>query len=323
LTRFLAFLIIAPTFRTKGALMRKRVVVVAVLATAFLLASVLPAGARTNNRSKPIIFVHGLDAFFSSGNDCNAWNPMTSALQSWGSTGTKVKVQYYAYDANCNYSVDHHGSHTKHYGGTAEHDVDNPNSQGFDTRIEHIAYHLAWMIYDHFSSLGITVDAVGHSMGGLIIRYAIAQSQRNHADFPPYLYVEDVVTLGTPHTGTGWAYGCWWSDQCGQMVPGSSFMNWLASYASNPQESGGTDWTTVGSDNDDLVSSSSANGMDATHRVKYLSNMNVEHSDYLVDTSDSRTADVNYWDRPGPWLAWNDAPYEVRWTDFALYYGTW
>ena len=52
--------------------------------------------------------------------------------------------------------------------------------------------------------------------------------------------------------------------------------------------------------------------------------MNVEHGDYLVDTDATREpADVEYWDRPGPWYAWYDAPYSVRWADFALYYGTW
>ncbi len=301
----------------------KRSVLLALTLAVALAIGAQPASARTNSRTKPIVFVHGLDAFFSSGSDCNSWNSMVSALQSWGHTGTMVKVKYYAHDANCNYSLDHHGSHTTHYGGTAEHDVNDPNSHGFDTYIEHIGYHLAWMIYDHFSKSGIVVDAVGHSMGGVIIRYAIAQTQRAAAGFPPPILVEDVVTLGTPHTGSGWALGCPWADQCGQLVPGSSFMNWLSSYAQNPQASGGTDWTTMGSYNDDFVSTSSAVGMSAAHKVNYYSNMNVEHGDYLVDTSDARTADVEYWDTPGPWYSWYDAPYSVRWTDFGLYYGTW
>jgi pimeloyl-ACP methyl ester carboxylesterase len=301
---------------------RRRIVLTAIVAGALLLATT-PAAARTNTRSKPIIFVHGLDAFFSSGSDCNSWNPMVSTLQSWGWTGSMIKLKYYAFDVNCTHALDHHGSHTKHNGGTGEHDVNDPSSHGFDSRIEHIAYHLAWYIYDHYSKNGITVDVVGHSMGGLIIRYAVAQSQRNHSEFPPYLYVEDVATLGSPHTGTDWARGCWWADQCGQMVPGSSFMNWLGSYAQNPQESGGTDWTTMGSHEDNYVSAGSATGMDATHRVRYYASSGVEHGDYLVDTSNTRTADVEYWDRPGPWYAWYDAPYAVRWTDFALYYGTW
>lgn len=302
--------------------MRKRALVALTLAAALPLAA-MPAHARTNTRSKPVVFVHGLDAFFSSGSDCNSWNPMVSALQSWGWSGTMVKVKYYAFDANCNYTVDHHGSHTVHYGGTGEHDVNDPNSHGFDSRIEHVAYHLAWMIYDHFTASGTTVDAVGHSMGGVILRYALAQVQRRHADFPASLLVEDVATLGTPHTGSGWASGCFWADQCGQLVPGSSFMSWLSANAQNPQVTGGTDWTTMGSYNDDFVSAGSAVGMDSTHRVNYYSNMNVEHGDYLVDTSDVRTADVEYWDRPGPWYSWYSAPYSVRWTDFALYYGTW
>ena len=303
--------------------MRKHIVVVSIITAVTLLMTASPAAARTNTRTKPIIFVHGLDAFGTSGSDCNTWNTMISRLQTWGWTGSMMKLKYYAFDTSCSHSLDHHGSHSTHNGGTAEHDANDPSSHGFDSRIEHIGYHLAWFIYDHYSKVGVTVDAVGHSMGGLILRYAIAQSALNHSSFPPYLYVEDVATLGTPHTGTSWAQGCFWSDQCGQMVPGSSFMNWLAANAKNPQESGGTDWTTMGSHNDNYVSAGSAVGMDATHRVNYYSNMNVEHGDYLVDTSDSRTADVEYWDRPGPWYAWYDAPYSVRWTDFALYYGDW
>lgn len=302
--------------------MRKPVLLAAALAAAMVLTST-PGHARTNTRNKPIVFVHGLDAFFASGSDCNSWNSMVSALQGFGHTGSMMKLKYYAHDANCTHTLDHHGSHNTHYGGTAEHDVDVPSSHGFDSRIEHIAYHLAWFIQSHYTASSVTVDLVGHSMGGLIIRYALAQVARRHADFPASLLVEDVVTLGSPHTGTAWANGCWWADQCGQMVPGSSFMNWLASYAQNPQTTGGTDWTNQGSYEDNYVSAASATGMDATHRVRYYASAGVEHGDFLVDTSDARTADVEYWDRPGPWYAWYDAPYSVRWTDFALYYGTW
>ena len=91
---------------------------------------------------------------------------MISALQSWGWTGTMMKLKYYAFDTGCSHSLDHHGSHSTHNGGTAEHDANDPSSHGFDSRIEHIGYHLAWFIYDHYSKVGVTVDAVGHSMGG-------------------------------------------------------------------------------------------------------------------------------------------------------------
>jgi hypothetical protein len=189
-------------------------------------------------------------------------------------------------------------------------------------RVEHLGYRLAWMIYTEYSSKGITVDVVSHSLGGLITRYALAQIQRNHPDFPPYLYVEDSVTLGTPHSGTGWANFCW-TTQCSQMRPGSSLVNWLATYGPNPQADGGTDWTAVGSYDDEIVSEGSSIAMSAAHKVQYLGSADVAHSDYYLDTTDARTADVRYSDNQAAFSTWYDAPWAVRWSDYSLLYGTW
>lgn len=302
--------------------MRKRRIAVA-LAICLTFSTLLVgiAEARTDNRSKPIIYVHGLDAFGTAGTDCNMWNTMQSRLASWGQTGTAVKLKYYTGDTNCSHSLDHHGSHTKHYSSDA-HDGAG-TSHTADASIRHLGYHFAWYVYDHFSSVGVPVDLVGHSMGGLIIRYALAQTQLHHPDFPPYLYVEDVVTLGTPHQGSNWSGWCFLALECNEIFPSSSFMSWLATNAQNPQGQGGTDWTTIASYDDTYVSEGSGTGMDATHKIRYLGSMNIEHSDYYNDTSDTRDADVEYWDRPGPWYSWYDGPHAVRWSDFALTYGTW
>ena len=247
------------------------------------------ADARTDSRSKPVVYVHGYNPF-GDGTDCNMWSNMDNTLRSWGLTGTKVTARYYKGDANCSQALETFGANGKHY------DPGGP----FDryTRIEHLGYRLAWMIYSQYSSKGITVDVVSHSMGGLITRYAVAQVARGHADFPPYLYVEDSVTLGTPHSGTGWASLCW-TTQCEQMRPGSSLINWLASYAPNPQGSGGTDWTAIGSYDDEIVSEGSAIAMSAAHKIQYLGSADVAHSDYYQDTTDARTADVRYNDNSG------------------------
>jgi pimeloyl-ACP methyl ester carboxylesterase len=280
------------------------------------------AQARTDNRSKPIVYVHGLDAFGTAGSDCNSWNNMKNTLTSWGWTGTAATIRYYEGDTNCSYAVEHHGSHSTHWGGAGEHNGAG-TSHTADTQIEHLAYHLAWSIYDHFSVNGTYVDLVGHSMGGLIARYAIAQVQRAHADFPPSLRVEDVVTLGTPHGGSGWGDWCPWSDQCDQIGGDDYLLGWLRTNASNPQGTGGTDWTAMGSYDDTLVSEGSAVDMGAAHKVNYLGSMNLEHGDYYNDTTDVRDADVEYWDAPGPWYAWYNAPHAVRWSDYAMLYGTW
>lgn len=288
-----------------------RKVVKAALVGIAVLAVAAPASARTDNRSKPVVYVHGFDLFSSS--DCNNWNAMDSTLRTWGLTGTKVTVQYYSNDVNCGYTVLHHGSHATHYGSS--HTTHNTS-----TDIRHLAYHMAWMINDHFG--GQTVDVVSHSMGGLITRYMIHRRQAGDAAFPSSLPVEDSVTLGSPHNGTGWAYGCGYT-QCVQMRPGSSFINYLNASAQNPQGTGGTDWTLQGSDDDGIVSASSATSMTAAHKVIYLTSADVGHSDYYADTTDARTADVNYNDNGGPWYAWYDAPWSVRWSDFGMYLGTW
>jgi hypothetical protein len=277
--------------------------------------------ARTDARTKPVYFVHGLDAFGTAGNDCaGTWSNMANTLRAWGWTGALTTVKYYHGDTNCSAALDGYGSHSTHFPRT---DAHQNGSHDMDGDIRHLAYHLAWMIYARDSQHGRAVDAVGHSMGGLILRYMAHRIQANDPDFPPYLYLEDVVTLGTPHTGSGYAGWCGWAFECNQMNNGSSFITYLASNAPNPQADGGTDWTTIGSYDDGFVSEGSAVSMSAAHKVRYLGSMDIGHSDYQQRTSDARTADVEYWDTPGPWYAWYDAPYPVRWSDSALLYGSW
>jgi pimeloyl-ACP methyl ester carboxylesterase len=283
------------------------------LALVLVMLPVTSAQARTDNRSKPVVYVHGYNAF-GDGTDCNMWSAMDNTLRSWGLTGPKVTVRYYKGDVNCTHALESYGANGKHYDPGVPYDR--------YVRIEHLGYRLAWLIYSQWSSKGITVDIVSHSMGGLITRYALAQVALHHPDFPPYLYVEDSVTLGTPHAGTGWADWCW-TTQCEQMRAGSSLVNWLAANAPNPQASGGTDWTTIGSYNDEIVSESSAVAMSAAHKIQYLASSDVAHSDYYQDTTDLRTADVTYEDNGGPWYVWYDAPWGVRWSDYGLLYGTW
>jgi triacylglycerol esterase/lipase EstA (alpha/beta hydrolase family) len=67
-------------------------------------------------------------------------------------------------------------------------------------------------------------------MGGLIARVALTGVSRGWKGFPPFLYVEDAVTLGTPHGGVAasWVRSCD-ETQCVQMRPGSKFLRVLAS----------------------------------------------------------------------------------------------
>lgn len=110
------------------------------------------AEARTDNRSKPIVFVHGLDAFGEAGVNCaGTWGTMANRLAQFGHTGTKATVAYYGGDTNCTHDLGLHGSHSKHYPRTDAH-----NSTGgrhdMDADIRHLGYHLAWLIYSRGSS---------------------------------------------------------------------------------------------------------------------------------------------------------------------------
>lgn len=273
------------------------------------------AGARTDNKTDRVLFVHGYSPFGTPTSTCDMWGNMKSTLTSLGFTGPKTTIGYYDNQVACDVSVIPYGSASKHY----------PPSGGVHDRyveIEHLGYELAWTIYDRYSKSGQTVDVVAHSMGGLVVRYALAQVERKHPDFPPSLKVDDVMTLGTPHGGSGYASWCW-TSQCGDMSYGSSFLSWLASYGANPQVGAGTDWTVVGSYDDGVISEASAVQMNAAHKVKYLGSSDIGHNDYYNSTSLSSTADVYWSDNGGPWYAWYDAHWPVEWASYSLWLGSW
>lgn len=123
-----------------------------------------------------------------------------------------------------------------------------------DTSLESLGRSLADWIYSHNAVFGESVDIVAHSTGGLIARAALTGLQKSAgmSGWAPYLYVEDIVTLGTPHLGTSFAEFCVpaSASQCKQIRSTSSFMSWL--YA-NPQSTFGTDWTFVGAADDLLM----------------------------------------------------------------------
>ena len=289
---------------------------VALVATLTLLVAIAPAAdARTDDKANRVLLVHGYQPWGTPTSPCDMWGPMETALRNQGFTGPLTTVQYYDAQVACDISVIPYGSPTAHHapsGGTHDRYVS----------IRHLGYELAWMIHQQYSRNGQTVDIAAHSMGGLIVRYALAQVQARHPDFPPYLYVEDVVTMGTPHNGSGFASWCW-TTQCGEMSGGSSFLSWLRSNAWNPQTSGGTDWTAMGSYSDGTVSAASSVDMGAAHKVLYESAAGIGHGAYYTATSTASSAAVRYSDHGGPWYSWSQGYWPVRWTATAMHLGSW
>src|SRR5919197_3886929 len=224
----------------------------------------------------PIVYVHGFS--ITNGDDCKKWNEMKNFFDDVypHHTGINLTVGYYVGDENCGYSLNGHGDHSEHFPSGHRN-----GAHTTDTNIRHLGYHFAWFVWDKFSSDGKPVDIVAHSMGGLIVRYALAQVEHDNPDFPPRLYVDDVVTLGTPHDGAigGWLLACYAATnalQCKQMGEGSDFIAWLNDNANNPQGTGGTDWTEIASEDDQYVAGPSGYGMGFhTHKVDYLDSSNI------------------------------------------------
>ena len=287
-------------------------------------ALMLAAPASGAATPRPVYFVHGLS--LGTGTDCAMWGPLTKAFNTWKLKGrvALAKLQagevafrtvgYYHGDKNCNTTIDASGDHSKVPGlqpppaGVQPH---RSGSHTANTSIEHLAYHLSWNIYNTYSSKGRTIDVVAHSLGGLMIRYALAATERGVADFPPYLRIEDVVTLGTPHGGWRGPIGA--GVQVAEMKAGSSLLKALERNGFNPQGRGGTDWTTVGSDDDTVVAADRAVGTNrdrdprsryigSRHKVWYTAVNDIEHSDYYKENPTTRSDAV-------AWIALAGAPF--------------
>lgn len=307
--------------------MISRPIAMAAVAAVVALAVALPAtaAARTDTRGKRVVFIHGYSG--AENNNCeDTWRQMFNRFRWYGWTNTFYPVRYYARETLCqttngvsgHVGIPHHGSHSAHYGGDG-HEGGLHNS---DASIRHLGYHFAHYIYAHFTSQGITVDVAAHSMGGLIVRYALTKVREGASAFPPRLMIEDVVTMGTPHGGTNNAFFCLLDKQCQEMHPNSTFMGYLGHYGLNPQGYGGTDWTVIGAHDDDLVTAGSATDMKVYNAVQYFSGQGIEHSEYMHKPRDITDAHAYTWNRwEGRWIDNRAWVWPLRNADWALYGG--
>lgn len=296
--------------------------------------------------ASPLLLLHGIDSVGASGeNGTSKWADFRSSFAAWGWTGEIRSLAYYGHNTGTyDESVSGHGSHRGHHGGAKEHVGRGENRHDHDTDIRHIAQHWAWYVYDRYARRGVSVDVVAHSMGGLIVRYAIARVGAYDDDFPPQLYVGDVVTLGTPHGGTSLAGLCPRSertvDQCRQMRRGSPLIEWLNGQGTAPQARGGTDWTAIGSRDDEALSPDETaidDDLAAHHRVlydEYSFGNGVQHDDYLHIASDRDDAKVDCHDRgaaakpscaddDGDLQSWDGAPWPIRLAYYAVMTDRW
>lgn len=243
----------------------------------------LPAAASALDGTRPLVLVHGFEGS-SSSNCTSKWGDLMTEYRRWGYTGPFLPVMYYADDVACN--------PRSQYGAMLPVRISNGD---VNTRIQGLAYKWAWFIYNNFSKYGKPVNVLAHSMGGLIVRFAINAVQRHNPAYPPFIVAPSVVTFGTPHNGVSqyWV-GCYVvtfpnpSTQCKQMNRSSVFIEHLRNYAQNPQGAYGTWWSVAGSEEDKTVFAASAVRMSVKYKMDWAMDAynlylgrHVGHSEYM------------------------------------------
>ena len=272
-------------------------------------------GARTDDISKPTLFVHGF-----GGGDCEGdWGLLLDNMRASGWTGQFYVLKFLTGDSNCNARtgmamgcMNCTGSHQHWFGHSG-------TTHSNNTSIRHLSWHLANYIATNFTAKGLAVDVVAHSMGGVMIRYALA---KQGIDSFPRLKVEDVVTLGSPHSGASFA-ALTGTTQGAEMEPGSSLTAWLKASAKNPQGAGGTDWTVIGSHADLIVQEDSATAMSVPHRWRYTTSPTwILHRDYMKSSSASSTRRAQYPCVSSPGWCEKSTHYPVQMIKAAAQYAT-
>ncbi len=255
------------------------------LATCMAMAAwgLIPGTAAALDNRRPLVLVHGFEG--SSASNCTKkWGDLMTQYRSFGYKGPFLPVQYYAGDTAC--------KPLSQYGAMLPVRIANGD---VNTPIEGLAYKWAWFIYNNFSSHGQPVNVLAHSMGGLIVRYAIDAVQKHKTGFPPFIVAPSVVTFGTPHNGVSqyWV-GCYLvtfpnpSKQCKEMNKSSNFIEYLRANAQNPQGAYGTWWSVAGSEEDKTVFASSAVHMSVQYKMDWAMDAynlyigrHVRHSEYM------------------------------------------
>jgi len=242
------------------------------LLVALSLAAV-PGQAATHSKGNVTLFVHG----FGPGNigwsptegsltlanavNCSGyWGDLPSLMRRQGYTGQFIFVAWYQNASNCDVNLHNWGTYDETLSWV---DVGAALSQ---------------YIYKNFTSKGIPVDIVAHSMGGMVTRSAIYGAS---GKAPPYCYlticdafsppidVGTAITAGSPHAGsnTSVVNTCanLASNQeiCKETLPGSKSEIWINGMDSNhniihsearhPQGKSGTQWINIAAADTSLI----------------------------------------------------------------------
>ena len=325
------------------------VVVLAIaLATFFLIPS---KKAQAGTFGMPVILVHGFNLQNNLGcNDGNTFGGIKSFFANNYGWGNSLRtVGWYNQDHNCDGYLYYESYHC-----TGWYDS-GINDGTMNEDIRHLSCLLAWYIWDYYTHYFTKVAVIAHSMGGILIRQALNDTPYIAA-FPPYLTVTDVATAGTPHQGLSGG-AAWWEQRQGcpgdcvqvaQMESANALMSnmnstsWRNGFARNPQGYGGTDWTTMSSQADEVLywwgsveGLGSPNSVTATelcglmpgagHFVIYPGPSPLyNHGGYLIDPSTSWSANEIFSDNNGRnWVTTSTSAHSIWTMYFAVQFSYW
>lgn len=223
-----------------------------------------PQVAHATAYNNPVLFIHGFAA--NSDLNCDTGTEWGDTNYFWGTIEGFTQwftIGEYNSDNHCDYLRSYlnvYNSHCSTYYNSGS------NNGTVNEDMRHSACLLAWFIWDHYSSHGTDIGVVAFSLGGILIRQALTDTVYR-TEFPPYLFISDVATMGTPHQGLvdGAAKGASIFASCpgncveayqvqasnGLMVDLNS-TSFRGGFGRDPQGESGTDWTTMGSNDDEV-----------------------------------------------------------------------
>ena len=231
-----------------------------------------------------LVFVHGFGACQDARG--SGMGPLLTQYY-WRNApmSTLHAVEYYGCDTD--------GESIVEYGPDAAGYYPSPDDNSYGTDIRHFSYELAWWLWDTFSSRGKPVDLVGHSMGGLIVAFALQRVAARDPLFPPYLTVPSVITVAAPFKGVPGATCPASNKQCNEMLPGSVFTSSLMTAGAmqpGKDTAAKTMWTLIGSVGCDLVVASSTLALPRANWAVDYSKPCYTHTNYLSDYSTAADA---------------------------------
>lgn len=179
---------------------------------------------------------------------------MISDLQGYGYSKPIYVVGTYWDDIDTDANIATYGGEPNELDPNDHQDPETGNGLHGGSSIRHMAYHLGHYLASYHGK----VDVIAHSMGGVMVRSALLESELETDPSIPKLAVTRIITHGSPHGGLSKkglsALSCTvlnFEDrkqrhQCRDLKAGSEFMERLRIVGQHPNGLGGTKWTVTG-----------------------------------------------------------------------------